>query len=519
MAAKTFYLADVAVSGFGTLTETDPGAATTNTGWVVGKTAAGNFSKLLYGTERLANTFSTTNGLTTPATPASGDSWRSTNTINGSFANANWTLTFAVRAITSAGTQRGRINVRIWKSANATGASGTQLTSAILTGGILAGISTSADNTTAVTWSPGGTVTLTNEYLFVQCQWEITTAGGANGCDIDFRTTATVVTSDFTAAVDGNASGATVSATTSLIAGAASGGADVNGTTQSASANLLAGTAGVDSETSGQLLTTAASMLAGAANADGAATAATLAATVSTVDGVAAAAAAAAGSINTSTASLLDGAGAADAAADGQEISAAASLIDGTATGAVGTVDAEASGGLMAAGATLTPGNASGTVTQAGINSLLAFWLGGGAGPRQAGVNSLLAFWLGGGAGPAAVASGQIVTVSTDLIAGVASGEIHPIHEEVGGGAGPLPRQVNAIARGRLLRAKTRILPGHAIGTVTTLSILEAGAASGSALIAANETIAARSLLIVGKANGERYISEDEMMVIFAEAA
>ena len=33
MAVKTFFLKDVAVNGFGSLSETDPGASTTGTGW------------------------------------------------------------------------------------------------------------------------------------------------------------------------------------------------------------------------------------------------------------------------------------------------------------------------------------------------------------------------------------------------------------------------------------------------------------------------------------------------------
>src|SRR6185503_10124033 len=115
MATKTFYLKDVAVSGFGSLSETDPGASTTNTGWVVAKVASGNFAALLYGTERASSSFSTTDYLvTTHPNPGSGDSWRSENTYNGTFANANWTFTFAVRAISNAGTQRGRVKFRLW---------------------------------------------------------------------------------------------------------------------------------------------------------------------------------------------------------------------------------------------------------------------------------------------------------------------------------------------------------------------------------------------------------------------
>lgn len=201
MASKTFFLKDVAVSGFGSLSETNPGASTTGTGWTVGKIASGNFSALLYGTERATGTFSTTDYLvTTHPNPGSGDSWRSENTMNGVFANANWVFTFPVRAVTAANAQRGRIKVRVWKSVNADGSSPTELTAATQTGTTITAISTSADNNSVVTWSPGGTVTLTAEYLFIQCEWEITTAGTTNTADILIRagTSSTMVTSNFT---------------------------------------------------------------------------------------------------------------------------------------------------------------------------------------------------------------------------------------------------------------------------------------------------------------------------------
>jgi hypothetical protein len=198
MAIKTYFFKDVSVSGFGSLSETDPGASTTGTGWVVAKTGSSNFSTQLYGTERAANTFSGTDGLATPATPSSGDSWRSEVPVNGTFANANWTITANVRAVTASSAQRGRIKVRTWKSANADGTSGTQLTSSLLTGSIIPSISTSADNASTITWSPGSVCTLTFEYFFLQVEWEITTASGSNSGDIDFRaSSSTVATSTF----------------------------------------------------------------------------------------------------------------------------------------------------------------------------------------------------------------------------------------------------------------------------------------------------------------------------------
>ena len=209
MPDNSYFLRDVAVNGFGSLAETDPGASTMGTGWVVAKLAAGNFSKLLYGTERASGTFSTTDALTTPAAPASGDSWRTENTISGIYANANWTLTFRVRAVTAASSQTGRVKCRIWRSVNADGTSATQITSSILTGSTTAALSTSADATSTVTFTPGGTVTLNNEYLFIQCEWEIVGVSGNNSGDVDFRASAsTVATANITNTSVASASGA-----------------------------------------------------------------------------------------------------------------------------------------------------------------------------------------------------------------------------------------------------------------------------------------------------------------------
>lgn len=196
----TWFVKDTAVNGFGSLSETNPGASTiTTSGWTVGKIAnTVPFSALLYATKRATGTFSATDYLvTTHPNPGSGDSWRTENTYNGSFASANWTFTFAMRC-SVASTQLGRVKFRLWRSTNASGASATEITSATQSCGIIAAISTSANNNTALTFNPGA-ITLTNEYLFVQVEWNITTAGNSNTADILFRAgDSTIVSSTFT---------------------------------------------------------------------------------------------------------------------------------------------------------------------------------------------------------------------------------------------------------------------------------------------------------------------------------
>jgi hypothetical protein len=61
------------------------------------------------------------------------------------------------------------------------------LTSAAQVGTTSAALSTTVDQTTTVTWSPGQ-INLNNEYLFFVLGWEIPTTSGSNTGDVVFRT-------------------------------------------------------------------------------------------------------------------------------------------------------------------------------------------------------------------------------------------------------------------------------------------------------------------------------------------
>lgn len=94
------------------------------------------------------------------------------------------------------------------------------------------------------------------------------------------------------AGVDGNASGATISTTASLIAGATAAGAGASGATMSAAASVIAGAAIGASSAAGATLPTTASLLEGTAEGevgdhDGDATGAILAASASLIAGAA----------------------------------------------------------------------------------------------------------------------------------------------------------------------------------------------------------------------------------------
>jgi hypothetical protein len=188
MATKSLYFKNAAPSGAATSLSlqdggTAPATGITATGWVVARLTATNLSAMLAGTERASNTFSAADAIGSFAASAC---WRSENPFTGTFANANWTLAFRVRAVTAASAQTGRIKLRVWKSSNAAGTGATQLTSAVLTGTTTAALSTTVSQTSTVTWTPGSTVVLANEYLWVQCEWDIVVASGSNTGDVDF---------------------------------------------------------------------------------------------------------------------------------------------------------------------------------------------------------------------------------------------------------------------------------------------------------------------------------------------
>jgi hypothetical protein len=214
MAAKTFYLKD-ATAGTGPHRSLQDGgvaptAATTGTGWTVGKTASGNYSLQFANVERAANTFGGTALPSASIDTANGDCWRSENTISGRFAAASaWTVTLQLRSVTAAATGSVRIHFRLYKGANQDGSGATQITSLAVAGGVTGALSTSADKASSNTFTPPADVVFDNEYLFVQIALSIVTASGGNTQDALIRvgSTATVVTGDFQPNAVGSAAG------------------------------------------------------------------------------------------------------------------------------------------------------------------------------------------------------------------------------------------------------------------------------------------------------------------------
>ena len=93
-----------------------------------------------------------------------------------------------LRASTAPYTGRFHLRWRVYKSANADGASATELTSSTqVTPMTTVSLSNIVSQTHSVTWSPGTTITLSNEYLFFQLGFEVATAGGGNTQDVIIR--------------------------------------------------------------------------------------------------------------------------------------------------------------------------------------------------------------------------------------------------------------------------------------------------------------------------------------------
>jgi hypothetical protein len=203
MAVKSLYFKNVTANGALSLQDggTAPATGLSTTGWGVGKTAASNYSLMSVGAK--SSTWSTTEPLAT-ANFTAASCFRTEQPLSGKFANTNWTFAFRVRAAT-ASSQAGAVRIRVWKSTVAAGTGATQLTSAVLVGTTTAALSTSASATSTVTWATPGAITLNNEYLWVQCEWQITTASGSNNGDSLFyiESAGVITTPDFVAAAVG----------------------------------------------------------------------------------------------------------------------------------------------------------------------------------------------------------------------------------------------------------------------------------------------------------------------------
>lgn len=175
-------------SNFGSLVlNVIPPVATHATGWRVAREAAPEFGIMKYNTEQNFNVFGGVTQLGAAPTAINGNSWRTFGTISGTVEPGTWTMQVAVRAVDNASGQRGRIRLRVWKSANSNGTGAVEITSGAQVGTTTGAITTAADQLSVVTFTTAAPVTLNAEYLFFEVEWEITTAATNNQADLRFR--------------------------------------------------------------------------------------------------------------------------------------------------------------------------------------------------------------------------------------------------------------------------------------------------------------------------------------------
>jgi hypothetical protein len=170
---------------------TVPTAVNSSYGWTVGKIATG------YWNARLGASALTTTAMTSASSFISGASGpvKGTGATNatagdsfiagpftGTFAAGNWVFTAYLRSTTNGAT--GHLNLRIWRSANADGSSATQVFAFTACSSISP--NSAADINGGLTFNPGA-ITLNNEYLFFQLEWQETSAGSSNSCNILFH--------------------------------------------------------------------------------------------------------------------------------------------------------------------------------------------------------------------------------------------------------------------------------------------------------------------------------------------
>lgn len=208
MATKTFYILGTAATSpdwMGNLQDggSAPTAANSVFGWSANKLAIGTYTARLGATSTVSATGAAISSLSGPTkgtgsgTTTAGDSFTTPTPLTGTFASGAWIVSLMLRA--SVAGCIGHLNMRVWASANQDGTSARQLGSNVT--GTNVTLSTTADvnGLGTATFNPGA-ITLNNEYLFFQLEWQETSLGSTNGDNVLFRLgTGLITTTNFTA--------------------------------------------------------------------------------------------------------------------------------------------------------------------------------------------------------------------------------------------------------------------------------------------------------------------------------
>jgi hypothetical protein len=176
----TYYLTDVDLVSlqYEKLGESAPSSLDTAQGWTVDKKAAPNFCAYKPDTIRPSGDF-----VTTEYSSFTALGYRTESPLNGLFASGNWVLNFRVKN-NSYVAQTGRVKFRLWKSANADGSGATQITPGWQQSGIISFLDMDTYITGSITWNSASSVSLANEYLFLEIEWSTQVSGGNNSAAV-----------------------------------------------------------------------------------------------------------------------------------------------------------------------------------------------------------------------------------------------------------------------------------------------------------------------------------------------
>lgn len=163
-----------------------PGASTSTTGWTVGKIAAANYSRMTTINEKATGTFGATAQPSGAPANSAEDCFRISAATTGDFSTGTWYSSLSVIAVSAGGAQDGRARFRIWRSANADGTTATEVTQGTMVGTTVTNLATTVAQSSSASTLVAA-FSLANEYLFLQCAWEITGVGSANAQDVLIR--------------------------------------------------------------------------------------------------------------------------------------------------------------------------------------------------------------------------------------------------------------------------------------------------------------------------------------------
>lgn len=135
-------------------------------------------------------------------------------------------------------------------------------------------------------------------------------------------------------------------------------------------------------------------------------------------------------------------------------------------------------------------------------------------------LSAIVTIAVAGSASANAAATGGVLSASSSILAGKASATSQII---IGGVSPPPPywqlQRVDAKARGRILTVQCKLISGIASGTITTASLRLVGMAVGSAAVRADNVITLRHSIYGGIAIGEKYLTDEEQLILMLEAA